>query len=179
MMTNGYFLTPELVEKIIPLGGKLFQITLDGTAEEHDKRRILANGGPTFEVIFENLRYLHGTNHSFVVVIRHNYDPASFQKLRDFIDLIEKEFGCDLRFSMHFFPIGKWGGANDGDISVCEGSSTVSTYLQARRLAIEAGLRNAFLIERMQPNGYVCYAANPRSCVIGSNGDVYKCCESR
>lgn len=175
MTTNGYFLTPEIAETIIPLGVRQFQITLDGVAEEHDQRRVLEDGGKTFEVIFQNLRYLKSTEHAFAVMIRHNYDPASLKRLQDFIDLIKQEFGADPRFSMYFVPIGKWGGSNDDDLSVCEGHSLIDTYLHGKRLAIEAGLRNALLVERMKPNSYVCYAAHPRSFVVGSNGDLYKC----
>jgi len=70
--TNGFFLTPEVAEKIIPLGVREFQITLDGIQEEHDKRRVLQAGGGTFNVIMQNLRYLKGTDHTFVIIIRHN-----------------------------------------------------------------------------------------------------------
>lgn len=56
MVTNGYLLTPELVEFIDQIGVVKVQITLDGLKEHHDARRHLRNGGGTFDKIIENLR---------------------------------------------------------------------------------------------------------------------------
>lgn len=173
--TNAYYLTPDVVEELIPLGVRHFQITLDGVEEEHDKRRKLENGGKTFNVILQNLRYLKNTKHTFAVILRHNYDPPGLEKLQDFVNLLKQEFGGDARFSTLFFPIGKWGGSNDNDLSVCQGRSSVDAFLYGRRLAVEAGFHDGLVFERLQPNGYVCYAANPRSFVIGSDGNLYKC----
>jgi uncharacterized protein len=47
--------------------------------------------------------------------------------------------------------------------------------VRAWRLAIAAGFRNALLIDLFKPGAFACYAANPRSFVIGSDGSVYKC----
>lgn len=42
-------------------------------------------------------------------------------------------------------------------------------------LAAEAGFSLAAWREAIQPFGSVCYAADPRSFVVGSDGNVYKC----
>ena len=55
MVTNGYLLTPESVEKLHKLKVTGIQVTLDGAAEDHDKRRFLQGGRPTFDRIIENL----------------------------------------------------------------------------------------------------------------------------
>ena len=55
MVTNGYLLTPENVEKLHKLKIESIQVTLDGAAEDHDKRRFLKGGHPTFDRIIENL----------------------------------------------------------------------------------------------------------------------------
>jgi uncharacterized protein len=175
MTTNGSLLTPEVAEQIIPLGVRHFQITIDGIQDDHDQRRILLGGGGTFDAILRNLRYLHSTDHAFTIVLRHNFDPESVGQIPDFIALLSREFGGDPRFSPSFSPIGKWGGPNDDDLSVCEGRSATRARLQARRLALEAGFRSGVQVEQFGPNGYVCYAANPRSFVVGSDGQLYKC----
>lgn len=175
MTTNGYLLTPEVADEIIPLGVRSFQITLDGLAEEHDKRRILQNGGSTFERILTNLRYLKNSNHAFTVMLRHNFDQQTATKLEDFIAMLKTEFGDDPRFYTHFFAIGQWGGANDPELAVCDAKSGLDALLYGRRLAAEAGLSNASTFGNFRPNGYVCYAAHPKSFVVGSDGQLYKC----
>ena len=173
--TNASLLTPDVVEQLIPLGVNHFQITIDGVQEEHDKRRVLQHGGGTFDMILANLRYLHTTNHLFSIILRHNYDAQSVERLDEFVDMLQREFGGDPRFSTLFFPIGQWGGENDSDLSTCERRASIDALIRGRQLALKAGFRRALQFDRFQPNGYVCYAANPRSFVIGSDGRLYKC----
>ena len=56
IVTNGYLLTPKVAKKLGELHISNIQITLDGSREQHDKRRILRGGGPTFDRIIENLK---------------------------------------------------------------------------------------------------------------------------
>ncbi|MEY4530252.1 MAG: hypothetical protein RLZZ156_973 [Deinococcota bacterium] len=173
--TNGSLLTPELVESLVPYGLGFFQITLDGIGEEHDKKRVAIDNKPSFERIITNLRYLKSTSYIYVVSLRHNYDPNGLQSLEQFIEFLQSEFGGDPRFTTAFEAIGTWGGANDDALSVCDGKSAAHSRMRAKRLAIEAGFHNTFQVESFQPNGYICYAANPRSLVVGADGRLYKC----
>ena len=175
MTTNGSLLHPDVVEEIVPLGVRSFQITLDGIREEHNTRRVGVDGSDTFDDILENLRYLKRSKHVFVVGLRHNFDPVGLDRLEEFIAMLREEFGGDPRFTTHFEPIGRWGGPNDSQLSICEGRSAAQAFIRAKRLAIDAGFRTSFQLEQFWPNGSVCYAANPRSFVIGSDGRIYKC----
>lgn len=51
--TNGYFLFPEKVNDIIKLGFTRFQITLDGSKQDHDKVKFQHNCASTFEHVLE------------------------------------------------------------------------------------------------------------------------------
>jgi uncharacterized protein len=55
MQTNGYLMTPELVDRYIGYGLDHVRISVDGVAEDHDKHRPLRGGGSTFEVIMKNI----------------------------------------------------------------------------------------------------------------------------
>jgi uncharacterized protein len=147
---------------------------LDGLEHEHDERRVGVDGEKAFGVIMVNLRNLRSSDLDFIVSIRHNFDPASLENLQSFLDLLAAEFGSDERFAMEFSPIGKWG-ANDEDLLVCEGRSVYDALLDARKRASAAGFTDVVTRRMMQPSGSVCYAANPRSFVIGSDGRIYKC----
>lgn len=173
--TNGSLLTPDVADRVIPLGVTHFQITLDGIAADHDTRRVGRHGEKTFQSIVDNLRYLRDSKHDFTVMLRHNFDPDSLQRLDQYISLIKEEFGGDSRFKTHWEAIGQWGGPNDESLTVCEGRSGPRAILDARRAAAEAGFQDETLLKELQPEGSVCYAASPRSFVVGSDGALYKC----
>ncbi|MBU0511863.1 MAG: radical SAM protein, partial [Chloroflexi bacterium] len=173
MTTNGSLLVPDVFEQIIQYGVRMFQITLDGVREDHNKHRIAANGGGTFDTILSNLRYMKSTKHSFVVILRNNLDPESIEKLQEFVNLMKIEFGGDPRFLMFFRTIGRWGGPNDKSLTICE-RSVDKVIMQANRAAIGAGFR-VFASTDLGPFHFVCYAAYPQSLVINPNGNIYKC----
>ena len=49
LVNNGYLLDDEKINKLNDLMIASIQITLDGPREVHHTRRVLANGGPTFD----------------------------------------------------------------------------------------------------------------------------------
>lgn len=108
-------------------------------------------------------------------MIRHNFDPESHARFPDFLAELEREFGADERFSMELSAIGKWGGPNDDNLHVFEGRDASRAVLHNKWLALKAGFPDAISQQKMQPNGAVCYAANPHSFVVGPNGDLHKC----
>ena len=52
-VSNGYLLTKELAKKIQEKN-ILFGISIDGSKNIHDSNRILQNGNPTFDVVYQN-----------------------------------------------------------------------------------------------------------------------------
>ncbi|MEM2002124.1 MAG: radical SAM protein [Candidatus Methanomethylicaceae archaeon] len=53
--TNGYLLTEQTACELAQLGISSVQVTIDGPPDIHNKRRILRDGRPTFDVILRNL----------------------------------------------------------------------------------------------------------------------------
>lgn len=58
IITNGSLLSKRNIVCLKELKLQYIQISLDGKAEEHDKRRTFKNGKPTFQLIINNLRNL-------------------------------------------------------------------------------------------------------------------------
>lgn len=101
IVTNGleieYF--KEIFEKFKQIIS--FQITLDGVAEVHDKRRILHGGGGTFNKIVENIDYL--IKKDYIVNTRVNLDGKTVKELPKLLDFFEtvgwinySNFQCNL-----------------------------------------------------------------------------------
>lgn len=87
IVTNGYLLTPEIVEKLDLIGITKVQITIDGLKEHHDERRPLRGKKGTFDKIIENLALFDDSPLS--VLVRMNVDNRNcvdFKPLKTRID---------------------------------------------------------------------------------------------
>lgn len=84
MVTNGYLLTPKIVELIDRLGIVKVQITIDGLKDNHDKRRCLNDGSGTYDIVLKNLKLFE--EYSIRVDVRMNVDN---ENCKDFLALRE------------------------------------------------------------------------------------------
>ena len=56
IQTNGYLMTPDLIDQLMPLGLKRVRVSVDGDKEKHDRNRPLRGGGATFDRIIKNIQ---------------------------------------------------------------------------------------------------------------------------
>jgi uncharacterized protein len=175
MTTNGYLLSSKAAQDCITREIRRFQITLDGTAETHNKLRILANGNDTFDTIISNLQDLRERTDSFHVRLRVNFTPDVVREIPRFLAFVGDLFGGDTRFSIHFHPVGRWGGPHDDQLETCDNRSSDQLNLEFLRVASENGISTESWNQALRLYGNLCYAADPKSLVIGSDGSVYKC----
>lgn len=56
IVTNGYLLTPDVARRLAACGVTSAQVTIDGSKSDHDSRRILHDGSPTYERILKNVK---------------------------------------------------------------------------------------------------------------------------
>jgi uncharacterized protein len=173
--TNAYHLDEATASLLFEHNCRQLQITLDGPPAQHDQRRILADGGPTFEVIFNNLKALKQRPEDFLVDIRVNFDRESLPAMGDFLRLLRTEFHDDRRFAIYFRPIGQWGGPHDASLPVCYGTQGELALFALVEEAIGLGLGHDETQRELLPHGAVCYAARPNSFLVGGDGIVYKC----
>ena len=176
MTTNGYLLTPDKFVNLLKWNVRGYQITLDGTPEDHDQHRILRGGGPTFDVIFENLREMKKVKEPFFVSLRINFDRDNIPRMGEFMETLKSAFGDDERFVLRFYPIGTWGGSNDDHLPVC-GVTGEEERQTLELAALAKGIRAESKFPYMQPQTSmaVCYAARPYNLLIGADGKIMKC----
>lgn len=175
MSTNGYLLTDQMLERCLSLQISQFQITLDGPAETHDTLRVLAGGCGTFNTIIANLRSMRYGEKNFHVKLRVNFTPATISHIPGFLRFMGREFGGDPRFSIYFRGVSCWGGEHDRLLKTCDQITADNQEIRFMSMALEEGFSLNEWKHAMQPFGSVCYAADPRSYVIGSDGTIYKC----
>ena len=175
MTTNGYLLTPEVADKLLAWRIRVFQITLDGLPEHHNHSRVGRDGSPTFERIFENLKYLAHRDEQFHVTLRVNFTPVNAGGLSRFVDMLADEFKDDPRYKLSLKAVGKWGGPNDAQLDVCGGDDAARIQRDIMAQASRQGLHFGTLRDAARVGGQVCYAARPYNFLIGATGKVMKC----
>ncbi|WP_321920616.1 radical SAM protein [Paraburkholderia tropica] len=170
LTTNGYFLTPTLMGELVRLNHNNFQISLDGSRELHNKTRILANGGGTFDRILRNLIQLSETNFDFTITIRLHLTETNAASLESLIYLLSSLFGNDKRFQIFFKKINQLTATLPSDLHLISKERETDIANKLSKQALLHGLRVA-----SSGNAKMCYAARPNSLAIRASGKIQKC----
>lgn len=179
MVTNGLNLKLQTFKKLVSqfkITG--FQITLDGTAEFHDLRRMLKTGGPTFDIIVKNLKEIvHSSffsKHRPGINIRCNVDGQNKDNVFNLIDLLDQN-GILEKTSFYTAPIHDWG---DTKGTLVNGISReeyalfeIDVFLKLKEL----GKLNSQIIPLRVQN--VCMVVSSTSEVYDAHGNVSTCWE--
>ena len=102
VITNGLLLTPEVVERLKPLGLEGFKVTLDGDRESHDRMRPLRGGQGTFDKIIENIRQVAPLCN---IAIGGNFDEQSVDSYPALLDFLREQSFADSLVKVAFKPI--------------------------------------------------------------------------
>lgn len=174
MTTNGYFLTSDLISKLIKLNVVGYQITIDGVEKIHDKHRKLYNGKGTYKQILGNLIDIKNKLQSGIVqiCIRVNLNATSVQYIEELFEVFKEHFEHDKRFSLSLRYVRDLRGDGTTDDIIDEDSVMLNVYEKAYNI-IPRLLTSHFL--NMLNSSGICYAGKPNSIVIGADGSLYKC----
>ena len=165
VITNGYLLNTDIVNRLKNSGVNDVQITIDGPKDIHDQRRPLANGKGTFDVIMNNLSIVRGI---LPVIVRINTDYENWEQLNKIIESFRHK---DLM----------------NDITVYLGLVTPSNGQYEGGKCLSDVVYSKFNLRFMQenniplmyiypvPKGNYCTADQSNSWVIDPHGDLYKC----
>lgn len=167
MVTNGYLLTPENVEKLHKLKVSSIQVTLDGAAEDHDKRRFLKGGHPTFDRIIENLCAAKDSLPERVA-IRINADRHNIDRVDNVIRIL-REKGLEDKVQPYLAMVEN---SNDS----YNDNSCLRTN-EFSKCEFDFTMRNGLDIVGHTPQqlGHYCGADCCGSYVVNADGRIYKC----
>lgn len=88
LVTNGWFLTSEVAQRLKDLRVAMVQVTLDGTAESHNARRCLKDGSGTFDRILENVIQ---ASEFLPISIRINVDKSNADSVIQLYELLNQQ----------------------------------------------------------------------------------------
>ncbi|MDE5423193.1 radical SAM protein [Ancylomarina sp. DW003] len=175
MITNGTLLTESNISKLMTINPEYIQVTLDGVAETHDKRRIYKNGNGSFDRIIKNIDFL--LKHSSIPVsIQVTVDRETKDSYKDIYEYISERY--KQQFEDKHITVGTnyvQNRTNDENIASCVLSKTEQVdYLLGNTLWLptEEAL-NSLYPERAS----TCMYNSIDTIAIDSKGKLYKCIE--
>lgn len=164
--TNGYLLNEKMLHHLtFEDDEKFFQITLDGSREEHNKVRVAQKEEGSYDKIISSIKKL--LKEKINVLIRINYTAENIDSTKlivdDLADIPEEN---KQYLSISFHQVWQDIEINDIDHKVKE----VMEVFKKHQLIPEGDE-----VELIEGLANPCYADKKNEAVINYNGDVYKC----
>jgi len=169
--TNGYLLTTAVLTELVDLGVTAYQISFDGPREHHDRKRVLAGGGGSFDRIWGNLLAAREVAHAFTITIRLHVDRENAEAAPMFLEQVRDAFGGDERFDVYIRGLSRLGGPNDAGLPVFDRDEGAVVIERVKEHARSLGLK----LFEAEPGHSICYAARANSFVVRANGRLNKC----
>ena len=173
IITNGYLFDREKAEKLNLLKITNVQVTLDGLASSHDRRRPLHSGSPTYGRIIENLDSLMNSSFNGSCSVRVNIDKSNqeeFPSLRS--ELLA-------RYKNKHFTVYP-GRVSTTHCGANEHSAEIHGHEWADFIA-QGYFENSIVPERgFYPENNIlktCMASMDHGYVVAPGGELYKCWE--
>ncbi len=172
LITNGYFFTLDIIEKLTAVKISGIQITLDGFKDTHDIRRPLVNGQGTFDTIIKNLDDYYDSpfRDMFTVAIRVNIDNRNYDGFMDIYRWLNDRYRSK---KLIVYP---------GIVVLDEADCNASTCLNRNAVTdifLDLFVKYRVVTEELYPDdvNMECMTRSPYSMLIGSQGEIYKCYE--
>lgn len=170
--TNGYMLDVPMFRQMLKNRISLYQITLDGLGDIHDKDRKLANGEGSFGVIVNNLKNISANirNGSFKIKIRSNMQANRVSEYDKFLKFLSDTFGHDERFVYWFTAVSNYGGQ-----SIRNMDSLLNSFDSIYDLLLESEYPLNYSAFYHPLVARSCIASNRNGYVIAPDCSVLKC----
>lgn len=179
VVSNGVCID-EYMDIFLNYKPKYIQITLDGTKEYHDKRRVFKSGKGTFNRIIHNIQQL--SKYKINVTIRLNLDIDNIDNLEEFIRYIEDFYKNNNYVYPYIYPV------QDGGCSYNKNIGNELDYIKKvnyirKKMKIEKFkfmFHGSELIDSIENNKkmkykmYNCSAQNNQY-IFDYKGNIYKC----
>ncbi|MFS5404575.1 radical SAM protein [Streptococcus agalactiae] len=172
MTTNGYLLTSDRLETLIKHKVFMFQITLDGSRNTHNKLRPHINNDDSYDVIIDNLKSISlNVKKYYEIIIRINLTKSIASNIEDFIEEI-KFLKKNRKIALNCQKMSNYGGnsvkllftemIDNKDFVLVYDSLVQHGFKVSQQPAVKAGAG-------------LCSACKPNSFYIDQRGNILKC----
>lgn len=180
VVTNGVDLH-EFIDIIIKYDVSHIQVTLDGSQEIHDSRRLKHDGSGSFREILYNIAM--AIDFGITVVLRVNVDEGNIGNLCILSDLIYQRFGNNSKLKPYIYLMQDGGCSGDDrvineQLAISRISDLEKQYpsmaIFEKRYHPSTFVDSIFLDRPFQPSHRHC-GASKNLFILDFKGDVYKC----
>jgi uncharacterized protein len=169
VVTNGWLLTPKIANRLKDCHVDSLQITIDGPADLHDKRRMLAGGKGSFEKIIANIK---ATCDIIPIAIRVNVDTGNSLRIKELLERFERE-GLRQKIVIYFAPVEEYTEVYKDTCGNCMHMSDFARLdVSLKRTMMDMGFSPP---SPPKPRFSFCTADKTNSVVIGPDGELYAC----
>lgn len=172
IITNGYLLTDENIKKLDMIENLLYQVTIDGLGQTHNKKRPHKTDKDSFNVIMHNLNYFYEThkNQNISFTIRTNVDKETAKTVSSLYHLLKSNYGDFYNYQIS--PVEEY------SKNICV--SNVFTNEEYADFLIDLYEKEGIYLPlsyfpRYYSAGGFCQADRNYSFALTSTGDLLKC----
>ncbi|WP_165828278.1 radical SAM/SPASM domain-containing protein [Chryseobacterium phosphatilyticum] len=175
--TNGLALKKNIfLELVNEHAVKTIEVTLDGTAEFHDKRRFVKSGENSFDLIFKNLVDIFSIENykdlGANISIRCNVDSTNYQAVVPLLQLMHEHGFQDKISFFYVAPIHSWG--NEAHLVSLEKETFAEKEIEWILEQYKYGFSPSILPVR---NHELCMITSLDAELIDAYGNMYNCTE--
>jgi len=170
VISNGYLMDEAMTARLAALKVEQVQITVDGPARIHDKKRPLKNGKGSFDTIIHNIQHASTV---LPIVVRVNLDKSYNPEIIE--ELLEELETAGLRNKVALY-FGQLEPATTTCANISESCFEAKAFSQTEITYYRLLLDRGFDIHRLpQPITTFCFAQLMNSFLIDPDGDLYRC----
>ena len=176
--TNGYALSPSIY-KILKEEFNVYriEITLDGSKEFHDKRRVTTSGIGSFDIIFNNLKAITQSpfydKNTCVISIRCNVDERNIEGVMPLLEMLYKHNMQD-KIIFYTSPVVSW--SNNGAGSMLGHKLLGKLSSKHIDYMINHNFKVTILPKRVAP--YQCIGTDNDAEMYDADGNILDCSET-
>ncbi|HBB28545.1 MAG TPA: radical SAM/SPASM domain-containing protein [Clostridiales bacterium] len=174
IVTNGYLLTSEVYKRLISLKVNSIQITVDGSEDEHNKRRPLVGGKATFKTILDNLCSIRDckVDEKINIALSINVDKTNVDGINNTVAIFKENNLSEFLYT-YISKVRDSNNSFNKNLCFC-----TEEFSDLEYKFINENFNKNVLINLYPKILYnVCGADRDNSLVIDPNGDLYKCWE--
>ncbi|PWB71243.1 hypothetical protein C3F09_08065 [candidate division GN15 bacterium] len=170
IVSNGYLLTPEIIDRLVALKCRAAQVTLDGPSRMHNRKRLLKNGKTSFDAIIRNLQ---SAVEKMNISIRVNVDKSfSVEVIQELVDELKQ---ADLHKKV-WVNFGMLEAATSVCSNIAEDCYGTADFSNVETEYFALLLKEGFRIQKLPaPTSVFCMAQQVGCFLIDPDGDLYRC----
>ncbi len=173
LVSNGSLFKRQLAEELKQLGLTAIRITLDGTAEAHNRYRPFKSGAGSFDTIIRNIKE---TCDIVKISTGGNFDRGNYETFPPLFDYFEKEgLTPDRLYEIRIGPVSKRPEDDNTPTDYSDGCLSVNEpwIIKAGTMLREEILKRGYHTTKIMP--MPCQVEITDSYVVNYDGAIYKC----